>query len=53
VSKGAPPKIDFQALKDGYYTAMGWDTKTGIPSTSVLEDLGLTELTKDLRDQSS
>ena len=46
---GAPPKIDFQALKDGYYTAMGWDAKTGMPSAEVLEDLGLTDLTRDLK----
>ena len=46
--KGAPPKIDFQALKDGFFAAMGWDTKTGVPSKEILTDLGLAELTRDL-----
>jgi aldehyde:ferredoxin oxidoreductase len=46
--KGAPPKIDFQALKDGFFDAMGWDIKTGIPSKEILAELDLTELTKDL-----
>ena len=50
LSTGAPPKIDFQTLKDGYFTAMGWNKKTGIPSAQVLEDLGLTELTLDLKE---
>jgi aldehyde:ferredoxin oxidoreductase len=48
VKAEAPPKIDFQALKDGYFKAMGWDTKTGKPSKEILTDLGLSELTKDL-----
>jgi aldehyde:ferredoxin oxidoreductase len=48
ISKGAPPKIDFQALKEGYFRAMGWDLKTGIPSREILDDLGLTELVGDL-----
>jgi aldehyde:ferredoxin oxidoreductase len=46
--KGAPPKIDFQALKKGFFTAMGWDIKTGVPSREILEQLGLAELTKDV-----
>ncbi len=46
--KGAPPKIDFQALKEGFFAAMGWDIKTGVPSPKTLSDLGLAELTKDL-----
>lgn len=45
---GAPPKIDFRALKEGYFTEMGWDIKTGIPSEKVLTDLGIAELTQDL-----
>jgi aldehyde:ferredoxin oxidoreductase len=49
VKAGAPPKIDFQALKSGYFSAMGWDINTGMPSRTVLSDLGLAELTKDLK----
>jgi aldehyde:ferredoxin oxidoreductase len=48
VKAEAPPQIDFQALKDGYFKAMGWDTKTGKPSKEILADLNLSELTKDL-----
>lgn len=49
VSGAAPlPKIDFHALREGYFKAMGWDVKTGVPSAKALEDLGLTELTRDL-----
>ncbi len=45
---GAPPKIDFQALKEGFFNAMGWDIRTGVPSGKILADLGLAELTQDL-----
>lgn len=45
---GAPPKIDFQALKNGYFAEMQWDIKTGVPSNEVLASLGLTDLTRDL-----
>ncbi|MBN1570534.1 MAG: aldehyde ferredoxin oxidoreductase family protein [Acidobacteria bacterium] len=51
VKANAPPKIDYQALKEGYFAAMGWDIKTGMPSDKVLAELGLTELTKDLKPQ--
>ena len=44
VKAGAPPKVDFQALKEGYFEAMGWDIKTGMPSRKVLEELGLSDL---------
>ncbi len=48
-SGSAPlPKIDFHALRAGYFKAMGWDIKTGVPSRQVLADLGLQELTRDL-----
>jgi len=46
VKAGAPPKVDFQALKAGYFAAMGWDIGTGIPSRKTLDDLGLAELVK-------
>jgi aldehyde:ferredoxin oxidoreductase len=48
VKSGAPPKIDYQTLKAGYFEAMGWDIKTGLPSEKILTDLGLASLTRDL-----
>jgi aldehyde:ferredoxin oxidoreductase len=42
------PKIDFHALREGYFKAMGWDIQTGVPFRETLADLGLLELTKDL-----
>jgi aldehyde:ferredoxin oxidoreductase len=49
IGANAPPKINFQALKEGYFSAMGWDIKTGLPSKEVLASLGLADLTKDLQ----
>lgn len=40
--------IDYDALKKGYFKAMGWDLKTGKPYPKALVDLGLQELTRDL-----
>jgi aldehyde:ferredoxin oxidoreductase len=48
VKSGAPPKIDYQALKAGFFDAMGWDIKTGLPSEKTLADLDLATLTQDL-----
>jgi aldehyde:ferredoxin oxidoreductase len=48
IKDGAPPKIDYQALKAGFFDAMGWDIKTGLPSEKTLADLDLTTLTQDL-----
>ncbi len=42
------PKIDFQALREGYFSAMGWDAKTGIPFKETVQDLGLEPLIGDL-----
>ena len=42
------PKIDFQALRKGYFASMGWDATTGVPSRQILVDLGLDALTRDL-----
>ena len=47
VKSGAPPKIDYRALKTGYFEAMGWDVKTGSPSEKTLAELGLTDLIRD------
>jgi aldehyde:ferredoxin oxidoreductase len=41
-------KVDFAALRDGYFEEMGWDLKSGKPSKQSLAELGLSELTADL-----
>jgi aldehyde:ferredoxin oxidoreductase len=48
IKDGAPPKIDYRALKSAFFEAMGWNFKTGIPFEKTLKELGLTELTRDL-----
>jgi aldehyde:ferredoxin oxidoreductase len=47
VKSNAPPQIDFKALKQGFFNAMGWDIKTGMPSREALADLGLSGLVTD------
>jgi aldehyde:ferredoxin oxidoreductase len=42
------PKIDFQALRKGFFEAMGWDPRTGIPTRTTLRELGLEALTADI-----
>ena len=41
-------KIDYSALRDGYFSEMGWDPKSGKPSNKALEAVGLLELAGDL-----
>ncbi len=41
-------KIDFDALKNGYFAAMRWDLTSGKPYRQTLVELGLDELTGDL-----
>jgi aldehyde:ferredoxin oxidoreductase len=41
-------KIDYGALRDGYFREMKWDIQSGKPSREALSDLGLIELTRDL-----
>jgi aldehyde:ferredoxin oxidoreductase len=41
-------KIDYAALRDGYFSEMGWDPKSGKPSKQALADLGLADLAADL-----
>jgi aldehyde:ferredoxin oxidoreductase len=41
-------KFDYAALRDGYFSEMKWDTKSGKPTKEVLTDLGLGELAADL-----
>ena len=40
----AGKQIDFDALKQIFYRAMGWDVKTGWPLEATLQELGLTGL---------
>jgi len=39
---------DLERSKSEYYRLMGWDPKTGIPTASTLERLGLKEVGEDL-----
>jgi aldehyde:ferredoxin oxidoreductase len=41
-------KVDFAALRNGYFAEMGWDLRSGKPSRKALIDLGLAELVNDL-----
>ena len=40
--------LDFKAVKEKGYAALGWDAKTGKPLDSTLEELGLKELVGQL-----
>ncbi len=44
----AGKKVDFGAMKKEGYAALGWDTKTGKPLESTLQELGLKELVGQL-----
>lgn len=48
IGPAAKSKIDYDSLKNGYFTSMGWDLESGKPYTQTLIDLGLYELTTDL-----
>jgi aldehyde:ferredoxin oxidoreductase len=41
-------KIDYAALRNGYFAEMRWDIQSGKPSKAALDDLGLADLTRDL-----
>jgi aldehyde:ferredoxin oxidoreductase len=41
-------KIDFEAARDSYFRAMGWDPKSGKPYKQTLVELGLEVLVSDL-----
>jgi aldehyde:ferredoxin oxidoreductase len=41
-------KIDYAALRNGYFAEMRWDAQSGKPSKEALADLGLADLTGDL-----
>jgi len=38
----------FEKLKDAYYDERGWDVKTGIPTRTKLEELGLRDVADEL-----
>jgi len=44
----AGKKVDFRAMKEKGYEALGWDAATGKPLESTLEELGLKELVGQL-----
>jgi aldehyde:ferredoxin oxidoreductase len=44
VGVSAGQQIDFETMKAGYFTAMGWDLKTGKPHPMTWRELGLEEL---------
>jgi aldehyde:ferredoxin oxidoreductase len=48
VGPAAGVKVDFDALRKGYFEAMGWSIDTGKPNRQTLVDLGLDTLTGDL-----
>jgi aldehyde:ferredoxin oxidoreductase len=33
--------IDLETLKGEFYSALGWDARTGVPSPECLESLGI------------
>lgn len=41
-------KFDYVSLRNGYFSEMGWDVKSGKPSRKALADLGLDKLASDL-----
>lgn len=46
VGPAAGQKVDFEAMKKGYFQAMGWDLDTGKPERKALETLGLGDLVR-------
>ena len=39
---------DLERMKSEYYTAMAWDTKSGVPPRETLDSLGLSDVASDL-----
>jgi len=48
VGPAAGAKVNFNALKKGYFEAMGWDIKSGKPYRQTLIEMGLDQLAGDL-----
>ncbi len=46
----AGQKIDFETMKESYFTAMGWDLKSGRPYSKTWRELELDELDLDDRE---
>jgi aldehyde:ferredoxin oxidoreductase len=40
--------VDYNSLRNGYFTEMQWDTRTGKPTKEALAGLGLLDLASDL-----
>jgi len=40
--------VDYNSLRNGYFTEMKWDTQSGKPSKEILAELGLFGLASDL-----
>ncbi|MEM2852838.1 MAG: aldehyde ferredoxin oxidoreductase C-terminal domain-containing protein [Ignisphaera sp.] len=40
--------VELDRMLDDYYTARGWDVKTGIPTRRKLEELGLAYVAEEL-----
>lgn len=50
IGESAGAVADWHALRSGYYQAMGFDFQSGKPYPAALYELGLGELTRDLRE---
>jgi len=48
VGPAAGVEVNFDALKKGYFEAMGWNIKSGKPYRQTLNEMGLGQLTSDL-----
>ncbi|MBC8336318.1 MAG: aldehyde ferredoxin oxidoreductase, partial [Anaerolineales bacterium] len=40
--------IPFDEMLSAYYTARGWDAKSGKPTSEKLESLGLSDIAEDI-----
>jgi len=47
VGISAGQEIDFETMKASYFTAMGWDLRSGRPYPTTWRELGLDELELD------
>jgi len=42
-------KAQFEAMKKEYYELRHWDPATGLPTESRLKELGITDITSELK----
>ena len=47
-SSGVLESGKFEQMKDKYYALRGWDIATGIPTRETLENIGLSDVARDL-----